>query len=327
MNRTANQAARAALLALLLAFLLAPFLVHPGLVFLAGFAMIEIVFALSWNMLFSYAGLVSFGHAAFFGVGAYASAAALRYGYEVNFLLVILICAALGAVTAFLVAIVVLRRASGIQFAVLTLALGQLVVVLLGYSSYFGHDEGLSAIPRPSMDFGLFVVDLNHPLVSYYFVFAICLIAIGLMWLLVNGHVGRAMQAVRIDPERAEFVGIDVWRIRVFSFTVSGAFAAVAGALLAPWGQIVTPDYVNWLHSAQPIFATLLGGVGFFWGPVIGIIILTALNYFTRTFVGISEMLIGASLLAVVLVAPQGILGAVRRIIRGRNENRTGGHQ
>jgi branched-chain amino acid transport system permease protein len=311
-----NRAAHIGLLALFSAFLLAPFLVHPGLVFIAGFAMIQIVFALSWNLLFSYAGLASFGHAAFFGIGAYAAAAALRYGYDVHFLVLLLVSAVLGAVAAFLVAIVVLRRASGIQFAVLTLALSQLVVVLIGYSDYLGHDEGISAIPRPVMNFGLFVLDLNRPLANYYFVFAISLVAVGLMWLLINGHLGRAMQAVRIDPERAEFVGIDVWRTRVFAFTVSGAFAAVAGALLAPWAQIVTPDYVNWLHSAQPIFATLLGGVGFFWGPVVGVIGLSAVNYFARTFAGLNEVLVGASLLAVVLLAPQGILGSLRQLAR-----------
>lgn len=322
-----NRVAQFALLVLFLAFLFAPFLFNPGLVFIAGIALIEIVFALSWNLLFSYAGLVSFGHAAFFGVGAYVAAAALRYGYDVHFLLVLLACAALGAVAAFLVAIVVLRRASGIQFAVLTLALSQLVVVLIGYSKYFGHDEGLSAIPRPAMNFGLFVVDLSQPLTIYYFVFAVCLVALGLMWLLVNGHLGRAMQAVRIDPERAAFVGIDIWRIRVLAFTVSGAFAAVAGALLAPFGQIVTPEYVNWLHSAQPMFATLLGGAGFFWGPVVGVIGLSALNYFTRTFAGLSEVLVGASLLAVVLLAPQGILGSLRRWAGGRSGAIDGSHK
>ena len=310
-----NRAAQVALLALLLAFLVAPFAVNPGLVFIAGIAMIEIVFAMSWNLLFSYAGLVSFGHAAFFGVGAYTAAAALKHGYDVNFLLVMLIGAILGGAAAFLVAIVVLRRASGIQFAVLTLALSQLVVVLLGYSDYLGHDEGLSALPRPMMDFGLFAIDLNQPLQNYYFVFVISIVAVGLMWLLLHGHLGRAMQAVRIDPERAAFVGINVWRIRVFAFTVSGAFAALAGALLPPWAQIVTPDYVNWLHSAQPIFATLLGGAGFFWGPLIGILGLSALNYFTRTLAGLSEVLIGASLLTIVLLAPAGVLGFVRQLL------------
>lgn len=313
-----NIAARTGLLLLLAMFLLAPFIVHPGLVFIAGFAMIQIVFALSWNILFSYAGLVSFGHAMFFGIGAYFSAAALRYGWEINFLLAPLISAALGAAAAFLVAIVVLRRASGIQFSVLTLALSQLVVVLIGYSKYLGRDEGLSAIPRPTINLRVLTLDLNQPLVSYYFVVAVGLIAVALMWLLVHGPIGRAMQAVRIDPERSAFVGVDVWRLRVISFTLSGAFAAVAGSLLAPWAQIVHPDYVNWLASAQPIFATLLGGVGYFWGPVVGVLGLAGLNYLTRTFVGVSEMMIGASLLIVVLLAPQGVLGALRDLMRRR---------
>lgn len=304
-----------ALVGLFLLFALAPFLVHPGLVFIAGFAMIQIVFCLSWNLLFSYAGLVSFGHAAFFGVGAYFSAAALKYGFGLHFLVVLALCALAGAVAAFLVAIVVLRRASGIQFAVLTLALSQLVVILIGYSSYLGHDDGLSALPRPVMRFGLFTLDMNQPLVGYYVVMGIVLLAVGAMWLLVHGHVGRSMQAVRIDPERAAFVGIDAWRVRVLAFTISGAFAALAGGLLAPWGQIVTPDYVNWLYSAQPMFATLLGGAGSFWGPVVGVLGLAAVNYFTRTFAGLSEVLVGASILAVVLLAPQGILGAARRFL------------
>jgi branched-chain amino acid transport system permease protein len=318
-------AARLALLVLLAALLLAPFLVHPGLVFIAGFAMIQIVFALSWNILFSYAGLVSFGHAAFFGIGAYVSAAALRYGWDINFLLIPPISAVLGAAAAFLVAIVVLRRANGIQFSVLTLALSQLVVVLIGYSSYLGHDEGISAIPRPVINLGFATLDLNHPLASYYFVIVIGLIAVALIWLVVHGPIGRTMQAVRIDPERAAFVGIDVWRLRVVAFTLSGGFAAVAGSLLAPWAQIVHPDYVNWLASAQPIFATLLGGAGFFWGPVVGVLGLAGLNYATRTFVGLSEIMVGASLLIVVLLAPQGILGALRDAMRRRGKA-TGEH-
>jgi branched-chain amino acid transport system permease protein len=304
---------RAALALLLLAFALLPFGANPGLVFIAGFALIEIVFALSWNLLFSYVGLVSFGHAAFFGVGAYTAAVALKYGLAVNFLLVLLAGAVLGAVAAFLVAIVVLRRASGIQFAVLTLALSQLAVTLIGYSDFLGHDEGLSALARPRMEFFLFSIDLNRPLAAYYFVLGVSLVALALMWLLQHGHLGRAMQAVRLDPERAAFVGIDVWRIRVFAFTVSGAFAAVAGGLLAHWGRIVTPGYVNWVHSAQPMFATLLGGAGSFWGPLIGMLALSALNYVTRTLTGLSEVLIGACLIVLVLVAPQGVLGFAQR--------------
>ena len=317
-------AKRLSLLVLFAAFVLAPYLVHPGLVFIAGFAMIQIVFALSWNILFSYAGLVSFGHAAFFGIGAYTSAAALRYGWDINFLLVLPISAVMGALAAFLVAIVVLRRANGIQFSVLTLALGQLVVVLIGYSEYLGHDEGISAIPRPVIGLGPLTLDLNNPVLCYYFVVTVGLLATGLIWLVVHGPLGRTMQAVRIDPERAAFVGIDVWRLRVVAFTLSGGFAAVAGYLLAPWAQIVHPDYVNWLASAQPIFATLLGGVGYFWGPVVGVLGLAALSYTTRTFVGLSEIIIGTSLLVVVLLAPRGILGAVKDATRRRRDTIAG---
>lgn len=320
-------ATRLSLLVLLAVFLLAPFLVHPGLVFIAGFAMIQIVFALSWNILFSYAGLVSFGHAAFFGIGAYVSAAALRYDWDINYLLILPISAILGALAAFLVAIVVLRRANGIQFSVLTLALSQLVVVLIGYSEYLGHDEGISAIPRPVVNLGIATLDMNNPLASYYYVITVGLVTIGLIWLVVHGPLGRTMQAVRIDPERAAFVGIDVWRLRVAAFTLSGGFAAVGGSLLAPWAQIVHPDYVNWLASAQPIFATLLGGVGYFWGPVVGVIGLALLNYGTRTFVGLSEILIGGSLLVVVLLAPQGILGALRDMMRRRRSGTAGEHR
>jgi branched-chain amino acid transport system permease protein len=313
-----TRAAHAGLVVLLLAFATAPFLVNPGLVFIAGLAMIEIVFSLSWNLLFSYVGLVSFGHAAFFGVGAYTAAVALKYGYDIHFLLVLLMGVVLGAISAFLVAIVVLRRASGIQFSVLTLALSQLVVTLIGYSDFLGHDEGLAALARPQIDLGLFVIDLNRPLQCYYFVFVLSLVAIGLMWLILHGHLGRTMRAVRIDAERAAFIGINVWRVRVFAFTVSGAFAALAGTLLAPWARIVTTDYVIWVHSAQPIFATLLGGTGFFWGPLIGVLALDAVNYATRTLAGLSEVLVGASLIALILLAPQGVLGFARDRLAAR---------
>lgn len=301
------------LVALLALFVAAPFSVNAGLLFLAGIALTEIIFALSWNMLFSYAGLASFGHAAFFGVGAYTAAVCLKYDYGLHFLLVLLLGTVLGGIAAFVVAIIVLRRASGIQLAILTLALSQLVVTLIGYSAFLGRDEGIPSIPRPVMEFGLFTVDMRDPVQGYYFILVMSLAAIGLMWLLLSGYVGRRMKAVRIDAERAAFVGIDVWRVRVLAFTISGAFAAFAGGLVVPWAQIVTPGLVSWLHSAQPMLATLLGGAGFFWGPAVGVLVMSAVTYATRTFAGLSEVLIGGTLLLVVLLAPQGLLGLLRR--------------
>lgn len=303
------------LVGLFVIFATAPFTVHAGLVFIAGIAMTEIIFALSWNMLFSYAGLASFGHAAFFGVGAYTAAVFLKYDYGLHFMLVIALGTFLGGVASFIVAIIVLRRASGIQLAILTLALSQLVVTLIGYSTYLGRDEGIPSIERPVMEFGLFQIDMSNQIQGYYFIFFMSLLALVLMWLLLHGYVGRRMKAVAIDPERAAFVGVDVWRVRVLAFTIGGAFAAFAGCLVVPWAQIVTPDLVMWLHSAQPMLATLLGGAGYFWGPIVGVLVLSAVNYATRTFAGLSEVLVGGILLIVVLMAPQGIMGFLRQLV------------
>jgi branched-chain amino acid transport system permease protein len=291
----------------------APYWVNQGLLFLLGLALIEALFALSWNLMFSYAGLASFGHAAFYGIGAYTVAAFLFHGIKIPFLLVLVIAVAVGAASSFLVAIVVLRRASGIQLAVLTLALSQLLVLGIGYTTFLGRDDGLSGLRPPKMDFGLFNVDMASRVSAYYFILVVCAAAGGGLWWLASGRRGRALQAVRIDPQRAAFVGIDVWRQRVFAFTVAGACAALAGGLAAPWAQIVAPDSVQWLHSAQPMLATLLGGAGFFWGPVLGVFGLMAINYATRTYVGLLEIMVGSVLLVIVMVAPSGLLGFAAR--------------
>jgi branched-chain amino acid transport system permease protein len=241
----------------------APYWVNQGLLFLLGLALIEALFALSWNLMFSYAGLASFGHAAFYGIGAYTVAAFLFHGIKIPFLLVLVIAVAVGAASSFLVAIVVLRRASGIQLAVLTLALSQLLVLGIGYTTFLGRDDGLSGLRPPKMDFGLFNVDMASRVSAYYFILVVC--------------------------------------------------AALAGGLAAPWAQIVAPDSVQWLHSAQPMLATLLGGAGFFWGPVLGVFGLMAINYATRTYVGLLEIMVGSVLLVIVMVAPSGLLGFAAR--------------
>lgn len=165
---------------LIMAFLLgAPYWVNQGLLFLVGLALIEALFALSWNLMFSYAGLASFGHAAFYGIGAYTVAAFPFHGIKIPFLLVLLIAVVLGAVSSFLVAIVVLRRASGIQLAVLTLALSQLLVLCIGYTNFLGRDDGLSGLRPPNIEFGLFNVDMASRVAAYYFILVVCTAAGG----------------------------------------------------------------------------------------------------------------------------------------------------
>jgi branched-chain amino acid transport system permease protein len=136
----------------------------------------------------------------------------------------------------------------------------------------------------------------------------------------VLGERGRALRSIAQDPERAAFVGIDVYRYRILAFALSGGVAGLCGGLAAPWIQIVTPDMSHWSHSAQPMLNTLLGGAGAYWGPVIGAFAYSGLNYATRTLAGISELIIGVILLAVILILPTGISGAassLRGLIRG----------
>jgi branched-chain amino acid transport system permease protein len=299
----------------------APFVVNQGLLFLIGLAMIQAVFALSWNLMFRYAGLGSFGHAMFYGIGGYTVAAIMFHGLPVPFLLALVLAVVVGALAAFIVALVVLRRAAGIQLAVLTLALSQLVLLFVSYSDFLGRDDGLSGLARPVINFGLFMLDLRPPTAFYYFILISCgLVTAGLLWF-VSGRGGRALLAVRIDGERAAFLGMDVWRKRVFAFTLAGAVGSFAGALSAPWAQIISTDSMSWLNSAQPMLATLLGGTGSFWGPAIGAFSLILLNYFTRTFIGLSEIMVGGTLLVIILLAPSGITGLVRTIGRRLQRN------
>lgn len=296
------------------ALMAAPDLLDPGLLFLLGLTLIQGVFALSWNLLFGYVGLASFGHAGFFALGAYYTGAALRYNFGLPFPAILLTAALLGALVAWLIGIVALKRLAGIFLAVLTVALTEVLGRLISYSAALGGDDGLGNIPRPKMQLFNLTIDLTTEHSYFIFLVIICGgITISLWWL-VHSPTGRAFLAIRQDPQRATFIGIDVARYRILGFIISGAVAALAGALFAPWTRIVTLDEVHWLASTQPILNTLLGGVGSYWGPIVGSFAFAAINYWTRTFVGLSEIIVGGTLVVVILVAPMGIVGLAANI-------------
>ena len=306
----------------LAALLLAPLVVNRGLLFVIGLSVTQAVFALSWNLMFRYAGLASFGHAMFYGIGAYCMAAILFHGLPVPFLAALGLSAVLGGAVAFVVGLIVLPRTTGIQLAVLTLALSQLVLLYTSYTDALGRDDGLSGLKRPRLGFGSFTIDLVPLPHYYYFILFVCVTVTALLLWFVSGPRGRILLAVRIDPERAAFLGVNVRRQRIMAFTLAGAIAALVGAVVAPWAQIVSTDSMSWLSSAQPMLATLLGGAGSFWGPVIGTFGLALINYATRTFAGLSELTVGGVLLIVVMIAPAGILGLARSFSRRSRPDR-----
>ena len=294
------------LLALMLAALCVPGVLNRGLVFIAGMVWINAVFGLSFNLLFGLSGVLSFGQAMFFAAGAYA-AAVLTQQMAVPFV---------GAVLAALVGVVALRRSEGVYFAILTLAFAELLHLLIANTAFLGRNDGLAGLARPSLGFGSWRVDLAAGDNFYYFIVLACGLLIAFIRWIVDTPFGRALQAIKQDPERAEFLGIPVRLHRLVIFVLAGATTAAAGALIAPWAQIVTPELAHWSNSTNPILYTLLGGSAYFWGPVLGAVVLSAVFYLTRTLVGMSDMVTGLLLLVVVVSLPGGILGLLARWTR-----------
>ena len=291
-----------------------PLWANPGLEFIIGLVLIQALFAMSWNILFGYAGLASFGHAGFFAMGAYTTGALLRYQVGLPFPLMLVLGALIGGAAAWVIGIVALRRLSGIFLAVLTVALSEILRLVISYSKVLGAEDGLSNIPRPKIGLGFAVLDLTSAQAYYWFLLATILLATAGLWWLLHGRYGRIFQVIREDAERATFLGTNVAGYRILAFVISGAVAAFSGALYAPWTRIVTLEEVHWLQSLQPMLYTLLGGVGSFWGPAIGAAVFAAIGYYTRTYSGLYEVIVGGMLIAIILVAPSGVVGMYRKL-------------
>jgi branched-chain amino acid transport system permease protein len=306
------------LLAVVALGLCVPSLLNRGLVFIAGMIWINAVFGLSFNLLFGLSGVLSFGQAMFFAAGAYATAV-LTQQLALPFVPALLLSALVGALLAALVGAVALRRSEGVYFAILTLAFAELVHLLIANTAAMGRNDGLAGLQRPALGLGDWRIDLAAGDNFYFFIVAVCALLILLIRWIVDTPFGRALQAVKQDPERAEFLGIPVRKHRLVIFTLAGAMTAAAGALVAPWAQIVTPELAHWSNSTNPILYTLLGGSAYFWGPALGAVVLSAVFYVTRTLVGMSDMITGLLLLVVVVSLPGGILGLLARLTRGES--------
>ncbi|VTU19146.1 LIV-I protein H [Variovorax sp. RA8] len=301
-----------------------PLWVNAGPLYVVGTVLVQVIFALSWNILFGYTGLVSFGHAGFFAIGAYLAALALRHIAGVPFLGVLAAAALFGACAAWVIGVLALRRMSGVFLAVLTVALAEALRLIIGFSTFLGREDGITDIPRPVLDLGLLRIDLTSSSAYYWFLLVATVLITAFLWWLLHSRFGRTLQTVRQDAERAAFMGTHVARYRLAAFVISGAVAAVAGALYAPWSRIVTVEEVHWLASAQPMLNTLLGGVSSFWGPVVGAGLFAAITYATRTLVGLSELIVGTGLLAIILLAPNGAVGLWRSVEERLWGRRTG---
>ncbi|SEO67160.1 amino acid/amide ABC transporter membrane protein 2, HAAT family [Salinihabitans flavidus] len=301
------------------AFLCVPLVANSGVVFLAGLVAINIVFALSWNLLFAGAGLLSFGHSMFLAAGAYTMAKFSLSAPEVPFLLTLVLAALSGGVLAWVFGFVALRRASGTYFAILTLAFSALVHIVITKTDALGRADGLVGIRRPEIGVGSLRLSLDGDMYYVFIVLSMTLAALAL-WCFTHSPTGRLLQAIKQDRLRTSFLGANVRRWQLLAFCVSGVFAALAGAVMAPWSQIVSPEIAHWSMSTMPILYALLGGTSRFWGPALGAILFGMLDYGTRNMLGLADMTSGILLLVVVLAVPGGILGLLLRVGRTREE-------
>lgn len=294
-----------------------PYIVPPYQRILLAYGLIMGITALGFNLLLGYTGLLSFGHSAFFGVAAYTAGFMVKY---LNLASMEAFLAA-GVVVSAAIAIVfgvVCVRYTRIFFSILTLALSQ---VLWGLAIKFfwvtGGTDGMR-IPTPSLLGGLVGTSgdkLAFLSTTYYyyvlFVFALCA---GLIWLIVHSPFGKALQAIRDNRTRAEFIGIPVRNYRWIAFVISGVFTGVAGVMWAPLNGHVTPDILYWPFSGEIVFMTVLGGFKSFAGPLIGAVVFNHLKAYAVGYTSYWQALLGAVLVVLVLTMPTGLIGALARL-------------
>ncbi|MGO1659073.1 MAG: branched-chain amino acid ABC transporter permease [Marinobacter sp.] len=292
--------------------LTAPFFAYPVFVMdLLCFAL----FACAFNLLLGYAGLLSFGHAAFFGGAAYITGFVTKeWGFPpllgilagTGFTLI------LGAIFGFLA----IRR-QGIYFAMVTLALAQIIYFLALQMPFTGGENGLQGIPRGEL---LGFIDLNHPLTMYYFVFAIFLIGFGIIHRTIHSPFGEVLQAIRENEPRALSLGYDVERFKLLAFVISATLAGLAGATKAIVFQFAALTNAHWQTSGEVILMTLVGGLGTVFGPVIGAITVGALSHELSAFGSWVQVILGTIFVVCVMVFRRGIVGEVQRLVSRKKD-------
>jgi len=282
---------------------------------LLTYGLIAAIAALGFNLLLGYTGLLSFGHSAFFGLGAYAVALLASdlgiHSMELYILLGVPIVAIASAVFGYICV-----RHTRIFFGILTLALSQVLYSLaLKLFWVTGGTDG-TRVPRPSLAGGLFVFtgggSFQRFIVSYYYyvliVFAICVV---IMWVIVHSPFGKALQAIRDNETRAAFIGVRIRRSRWLAFLISGTFTGLAGILWAPLNGLATPDVLYWPFSGEIVFTAVLGGFRNFTGPIVGGIVFTYLKTYAVAMTEYWQLLLGEVLVALVLILPTGIVGTL----------------
>jgi branched-chain amino acid transport system permease protein len=304
-----------------LLMLVIPYVAAPYDTILLSYGLISAIAALGFNLLLGYTGLLSFGHSAYFGVGAYAVAFMVKYLHVTSMELFLLGGVAATAVVTALFGYICVRY-TRIFFSILTLALSQ-VLWSLAFKFFWvtGGTDGLR-VPTPRLLGGM-VRELAGPAEAkvaflsyryYYYVLVVFFLCVAVMWVIVHSPFGKALQAIRDNETRAEFVGVQVRRYRLVAFLVSGTFTGLAGALWVPLNGLTTPDILYWPFSGEIVFFTVLGGFRTFSGPIIGAVVFNYLKTYAVGYTVYWQLVLGVVLVVLVLTMPAGIVGTIGQL-------------
>lgn len=320
------------LLATVAVLLLLPELMSPYALIVLSYGLVLAIACLGVNLLLGTTGLLSLGHAAYFGLGAYTGGFLFSFfdimGFETYLFAGVVAATALGSLFGALCV-----RVTRMHFSILTLALAQVVHSLFIAGVVFrlagGEGRGLFLLgggglylPRFSM-LGQEVTPERFIPTFYYVILVAFLGSLGILWRISRSPFGMALRAIRDNEERAAFVGIPVRRYRWYAFIVSAAFAGLAGGLFGQLDRQVTPEYLHWLFSAKLVLAIVLGGMRHFLGPVVGALAFVGLQEIAARFTLLHGAILGALLIAVVRLLPGGLVDGARMLIDALARART----
>jgi branched-chain amino acid transport system permease protein len=278
--------------------------------------MILAIFALSLDLLVGYTGLVSFGHAAFFGVGAYALGLLAPRYEAANLWLTLPVAIAVAGISALLVGAFVVR-VKGIYFIMVTLAFAQMFYFVFHDTKFGRGSDGISMNFKPVaaiVDFTPF--DLGNTTHVYYFVFAAMLLVFVFLRLLLRSAFGRALQGIRSNEQRMRSLGFPVYRYKLASFAIAGALAGLAGYLSAMQFGFVNPELLSWHQSGNVLLMLILGGLGSLYGALVGAFAFVALEELFSSVTTHWQLLLGASIILLVIFLPGGLASVMNRFER-----------
>ncbi len=262
------------------------------------------LFAVATNLLVGYGGLISFGQAVFYGLGAYTLALGWQH-YRAPFWLLFVLAPLIGAAAALVIGALALRTRQ-FYFALLTLAFSQLFYTIA--SNWYDFTNGANGIFGPMIP-----AAIAMPQQGLWFILGVAFVALLLLWTITISPFGLTLQAIRENPQRVEALGVNLYRHQLYAFVLSGAFCALGGALFVVNNQSAYPELLNWTQSGDPILMALIGGLNHFLGPMVGAALFTFAHDYLVANSESWELILGVALLIIVLFAPRGLLGLWQR--------------